>query len=78
MAASRPAPAPVHWLEIDEPWTEAPELGSLARIFEQDMANLPHVQRGLRASARPNVVFAGYQETKIRHFHDLLERYVSA
>ena len=74
----RPKPAPVHWLAIDEPWTEAPELGLLARIFEQDMANLAHVQRGLRASARPGVTFANYQEVKIRHFHDLLDRYLGA
>ena len=68
----------MHWLAIDEPWTEAPELGLLARIFEQDMANLVHVQRGLRASARPGVTFANYQEVKIRHFHDLLDRYLGA
>ena len=42
------------------------------------MANLAHVQRGLRASARPGVTFANYQEVKIRHFHDLLDRYLGA
>ena len=42
------------------------------------MANLAHVQRGLRASVRPGVTFANYQEVKIRHFHDLLDRYLGA
>jgi phenylpropionate dioxygenase-like ring-hydroxylating dioxygenase large terminal subunit len=75
---SRPAPAPVHWLDVDEPWTEAPELGSLANIFAQDTFNLPNVQRGLRAASHEHVTLARYQETKIRHFHTLLEKYVNA
>jgi hypothetical protein len=30
----RPKPAPVHWLAEDEDWTNAPELGFLARVAE--------------------------------------------
>ena len=75
---SRPAPAPVHWLGIDDAWTEAPELGTLANIFDQDSFNLPNVQRGLRAASHEHVTFAKYQETKLRHFHTLLEKYVNA
>src|SRR5439155_5992889 len=44
----RPPPAPVHELGVDEPWSNAAELGAaLAGVFEQDMGNLPHVQDGL-------------------------------
>ena len=75
---SRPAPAPVHWLDIDEPWTNAPELGTLANVFDQDTFNIPNIQRGLRAAAHEHVTLARYQETKIRHFHTLLEKYVNA
>ena len=75
---SRPAPAPLHWLDVDEPWTQAPELGSLANIFMQDTFNLPNVQRGLRAASHTHVTFARYQEMKIRHFHTLLEKCLSA
>jgi phenylpropionate dioxygenase-like ring-hydroxylating dioxygenase large terminal subunit len=75
---TRPSPAPVHWLDFDEPWTEAPELGSLANIFAQDTFNLPNVQRGLRAASHEHVTLARYQETKLRHFHTLLEKYVNA
>ena len=74
----RPAPAPVHWLEDDEDWTQAPELGFLARVFNQDTANLGRVQQGLRGAAHESVTFASYQETKIRHFHTLLERHLRA
>ena len=72
----RPAPAPVHWLEADQPWTDAPELGMLAQVFEQDMSNLRQVQRGL-ASLRKGVTLATYQETKVRHFHSVLDQWIA-
>ena len=54
----------------------APELGPLAHIFNQDSFNLPKVQRGLHALQKPGVTLANYQETKIRHFHLLLEKWL--
>ena len=72
----RPKPAKTHWLTEAEPWTDAPELGLLARVFEQDCANLGQVQAGLHAMQVPEVVLARYQETKLRHFHHLLEQWV--
>jgi len=73
---ARPAPAKLRWLADDEDWTRAPELGFLARVFNQDTYNLGRVQRGLRAAAHTHVTLAGYQESKVRHFHDLLERWL--
>lgn len=70
----RPKPAPVHFLREDEDWTNAPELGFLTKVFNQDTLNLPKVQKGLRQSGVPNVQFASYQESKLRHFHTLLDR----
>jgi hypothetical protein len=72
----RPPAAPIHWLGPDDDWTEAPELGMLARVFNQDVFNLPKVQAGLEAMTVPVVTFARYQETKIRHFHRWLERFL--
>ena len=74
----RPEPAKIHWLDFDEPWTNAPELGALAKVFAQDTFNLPKVQKGLRAARHTHVTLANYQETKIRHFHALLEKYIAA
>lgn len=74
----RPPPAAVHWLDYDEPWTNAPELGPLAKVFAQDTFNLPKVQLGLKSARHSHVTFANYQETKIRHFHTLLEKYLTA
>lgn len=70
--AERPAPAPVQELTVEQSWREAKGMGLLADIFEQDMANLPRVQAGLRAARRP-VTLARYQEGRIRHFHHTLE-----
>ena len=70
----RPPPAPVHWLAADDDWTLAPQLGMLAKVFNQDLYNLPQVQLGLKNVANKHVVFAQYQETKLRHFHLLLQR----
>ncbi len=74
----RPPAAKVHWLADDEDWTQAPELGFLTRVFNQDTANLGKVQKGLRAAVHDHVTFGQYQETKIRHFHALLEKHLNA
>ncbi len=72
----RPDPAPLHFLAEDQDWTDAPELGMLAKVFQQDTFNLPNVHRGLLATPYDEVVLARYQETKIRHFHHLLSRWL--
>ncbi len=74
----RPAPAEIHWLDFDQSWTEAPELGPLCQVFDQDTFNLPRVQRGLENAQHTHVTFASYQETKLRHFHSLLDKYIAA
>jgi nitrite reductase/ring-hydroxylating ferredoxin subunit len=73
----RPPAAPIHWLGPDDDWCDAPELGMLAKVFNQDVYNLPRVQRGLKAMKQPFVIFADYGETKPRHFHQLLEEWIS-
>ncbi|MDA1076202.1 MAG: aromatic ring-hydroxylating dioxygenase subunit alpha [Proteobacteria bacterium] len=76
-AGERPPPAPIHWLDEDQPWTDAQELGLLAKVFTQDTFNLPHVQLGLEAAQYDEVVLANYQETKLRHFHHLLAQVIA-
>ena len=72
-----PPAAPIHWLGPDDDWVDAPELGMLAKVFNQDVYNLPRVQRGLRALKQPSIIFADYGETKPRHFHKLLEEHLA-
>jgi phenylpropionate dioxygenase-like ring-hydroxylating dioxygenase large terminal subunit len=76
-AGERPPPAEFHLLNEDQPWTDAPELGVLAKVFTQDTFNLPNVQRGVEAAQYDDVVFARYQESKLRHFHTLLSEWVA-
>jgi hypothetical protein len=76
-AGERPPAAPIHWLGIDDNWVDAPELGMLARVFNQDVYNLPKVQAGLETGAIDRVTFANYQETKLRHFHRLLDAWLT-
>lgn len=73
----RPKAAPIHWLGPDEDWVEAPELGMLARVFNQDNFNLPRQQIGLETSARSHVQVSKYNESRLRHFHGLLDRWLS-
>jgi len=76
-AGERPEPAQMHLLTEDDDWTAAPELGLLAKVFQQDSFNLPHVQTGLEAAPYEEVTLARYQETKLRHFHHLLNEWIS-
>ncbi len=73
---NRPSPAPVHWLGADADYTDAPELGLLAKVFNQDVHNMPRVQQGLKSMHKKEVIFAEYQETKIRHFYTLYKKYM--
>lgn len=72
----RQAPAKVQHLGLHDDWTLAPQLGATTKIFQQDSLNLPHVQTGLRAQEQGEVIFASYNETKIRHFWQNLFRWV--
>jgi nitrite reductase/ring-hydroxylating ferredoxin subunit len=72
----RPPAAQIRWLGPDDDWCEAPELGFLARVFNQDTFNLAKVQLGLKAAKKKTVSLASYQETKLRHFHRELARWL--
>lgn len=73
---SRPEPAPCTVLGLEQSWHEAPGMGGLAAVFEQDMANLPKVQAGLKSSGKRTVSFGNYQEARLRLFHRLIDRYI--
>jgi phenylpropionate dioxygenase-like ring-hydroxylating dioxygenase large terminal subunit len=74
---SHPAPATMTMLGPDQKWADAPELGSAAMVADQDTDNLMRIQKGLRASKKPGVTLARYQESRIRHFHATLDDYMA-
>jgi len=75
-AGERPPPAPVHWLRDDETFTDAPELGMLGKVFDQDLFNMPKVQLGLETTFKPGITLGDYQESKVRWLHAKLTEWV--
>jgi phenylpropionate dioxygenase-like ring-hydroxylating dioxygenase large terminal subunit len=75
-SGKRPPPAQLRELGPDQLWTDAPELGMLGKVFNQDTQNMAEVQRGLESTARPTVHVAGYQEAKIAWIHKKLGEWV--
>lgn len=73
-----PRGAPMKLLGDDQRWTDAPELGVLGSVFEQDMENLPFVQQGLKCSKTGEVNLGDYQEIRLRQFHDTIDKYLAA
>ena len=73
----RPMGAPLKFLSLAQRWTEAPELGGLGEVFEQDMDNLPYVQEGLHASKTGEIQLGNYQEIRLRQFQDTLMKYIN-
>ena len=75
-SGERPPAAATTYLEFDDDWTDAPELGMLAKVFQQDSFNMPMVQKGLEQTAKPGVTLSNYQESKVRWLHQLLGEWV--
>jgi len=74
----RPGRAGTIHLDINQAWDEAPGLPtSLAFILNQDTGNLLGVQRGLQTTRKAGMTLGNYQESRIRHFHNLLDRWLS-
>jgi Ring hydroxylating alpha subunit (catalytic domain) len=77
-AGERPPASATHVLSIDEDFTAGTEMGPyLARILNQDLYNMPKVQEGMKATRKPVLTFSRYQESKIRHFHKLLDEWTA-
>jgi hypothetical protein len=53
-----------------------PELGGLGLILQQDIENLEPMQRGLKASLTNKVTLSEYQEVRIRHYHQTIDKYI--
>lgn len=75
----KPAFVPMHLISDDEPFAAAShKMGALlAAVFDQDLGNLPAVQAGLKASKNKKIHLGRYQESRIRHFAQTLEKYLA-
>ena len=46
-------------------------------VVDQDTDNLIRIQKGLLTNKRGTVTLAAYQESRIRHFHETLDHYLT-
>jgi phenylpropionate dioxygenase-like ring-hydroxylating dioxygenase large terminal subunit len=75
----RPAAASMQILGLDTNWTDIEGLHPLtAKFLQQDLDNIPQVQRGLHATRKRTIVLSNYMESLIRHFHHRLDVYLEA
>lgn len=74
--SERPEGAKLTRLEDHQDFAEAPELGALGAVFDQDMGNLDAMTKGLKTSKKGAVSLASYQESRIRHHHLTLDKYL--
>ncbi len=77
--AERPAPAECTFLDLDDDYTQAPDFtGFLLKIFNQDNLNHEMVQKGMRSQSKGEIILASYQESKLRHFYETLDKWLSS
>ncbi|MBL0001408.1 MAG: hypothetical protein IPO97_10860 [Sphingomonadales bacterium] len=67
------------YIPDDQPFAWAKEyMGeALAGVFDQDLANLPHVQTGMKASGNGVMELGAYQDSRVRHFQTTLMKYIN-
>jgi phenylpropionate dioxygenase-like ring-hydroxylating dioxygenase large terminal subunit len=75
----RPRAAERVYIPDDQPFAWAKEyMGeALAGVFDQDLANLPHVQTGMKASGNGVMELGAYQDSRVRHFQTTLMKYIN-
>jgi phenylpropionate dioxygenase-like ring-hydroxylating dioxygenase large terminal subunit len=78
--SGRPAPPPPDpiVLDVDDSYTLAKGLGILGAIYDQDTANMAAQTRGFKASRKRGQTLGNYQEMRIRHLHQTVERYLAS
>lgn len=74
----RPRSVERTYIPDDEPFSWAKDImgEQLANVFDQDMANLPHVQTGMKASRDGLMELGAYQDSRVRHFQTTLMKYI--
>lgn len=74
----RPDPAEPVYLDEFQSFTEAEGMDpGFGAILDQDTENLILQQQGIEASAKPGLTLGNYQEIRVRHFEQTIDKYVS-
>ncbi len=73
----RPEPVPMTLLRDDQLFVDAEDADpGLSTILDQDTQNLILQQQGLESSAKKAITLGNYQEIRIRHFEQAIDKYV--
>ena len=74
---SRPEPAMPVRIKVDESYTQVPGLSAqVAHILDQDTNNMLYQQEGMATSRKAKASLATYQEVRIRHIHQVIDKYL--
>lgn len=74
-----PPSARIRHLDFDDYFTgNAPEFGPLTHVFDQDMSNLPNIQRGMRSGNHGSdyQTLGRYMEQRVQYFQNVLGQVV--
>ena len=69
-------PPEPHYLDIEQSYTEVPALAWLGQVYDEDTGNLQLQTRGLKSLGEQGITLGNYQEARIRHVHQTIEKYM--
>ena len=73
----RPKDCEMVFVPADQTFSDTDGISEgLAKVFDQDFSNLPMVHKGLKSLSSGRVQLGNYQEIRIRHFHQTLDKYI--
>ncbi|MEM9384807.1 MAG: aromatic ring-hydroxylating dioxygenase subunit alpha [Pseudomonadota bacterium] len=73
----KPPPSPKTVVDFDEDMqSQAFGSSSLRLILDQDFANIPEVQRGMKSAKSGHVHFGHYTEARLRYYQRLVDRFI--
>ena len=74
----RPPPYAAVRIGIEDSYTTVPRVDrALGEIYDQDTGNMGWMQEGMAASRKSGATLANYQESRIRHMHETLDKYLA-
>lgn len=77
-SGERPAPADPYRLTAEESYTTAPGIEeALGIVFDQDTGNMQAQQEGFLAGGKSGATLGNYQEVRIRHMHQTLDKFLA-
>jgi hypothetical protein len=76
-SGDRPDPPEPVDLGFEQSFHDVPGFDpGLATIYDQDTGNLISQQRGFKSSTKPGQTLGNYQESRVRHLHRTLDKYL--